>query len=775
MKKPIAFNNSTVTQYGTKLGDQLEIGDKQVDYGAGAAASALNWFNSLDPVDQYVIVSNTSSVLDVSGNTYTIDDNAVGRPIMWCTGDKTDINVLNTINRLPGRRGETPFATATEALAWVNGANDYYLLTFVEFLKSYAGIVRVDLSDNYHIPVLNYETNTATIIDLGINANDWNHYDIMPIQGKGYMSLFRSNINNDSHRILFMTYDGTVVEDYTNPDDTYDWEFYPLERGWSVYIDRLNGVFKYFDGVNTPHTFTFDPINEEFNIPWDWDATTSNGEFVFRLRNTNTISDNFYLVASDGSTNLLKTVNYNDYTMRYNTAIASDFIVEFEYSENDSKYTAFTVLDSTGSIIDGSDLAILTGGTYNDYDFQFFGSNKCCVVFRNNSDNNVPYFIAKYDGTISNYYTTTHARGSEFDNFDLIGQSNYRPRNNKREMAAIVFYSDDYDQTDGNFYYHTYLDIMQFAEGHGTPNLINFAVNQPLGTYDYGIRLYDWEIGGGLFVETKVLGEYGILTLKDNNTTASLVLDTTASNMDSSWRDAVGDKLFVAPFLWSEQNNNTLLNLPIYWISKDGVLLDQYAMTGDTQSVSLNSTFSYGTLYLGNYNAPDQSVGGVYINDNNTFTVTKYYNNTYNMDDTYFTYDDFKTGGGVILIDGTNKLIKTIDRTGASDEHPFPADYGDISFNISDNGPNYFMFTYVKNDSTIGSVLYDYSGNTIQTLTTTTDTDLYNYGIVDNRIYVETYSGVNYTLTMLTPTGQQSVQYSDHVDRTPNDVEWFWC
>jgi hypothetical protein len=72
-------------------------------------------------------------------------------------------------------------------------------------------------------------------------------------------------------------------------------------------------------------------------------------------------------------------------------------------------------------------------------------------------------------------------------------------------------------------------------------------------------------------------------------------------------------------------------------------------------------------------------------------------------------------------------------------------------------------------------MLYDYSGNTIQTLTTTTDTNLYNYGIVDNRIYVETYSGVNYTLTMLTPTGQQSVQYSDHVDRTPNDVEWFWC
>ena len=60
---------------------------------------------------------------------------------------------------------------------------------------------------------------------------------------------------------------------------------------------------------------------------------------------------------------------------------------------------------------------------------------------------------------------------------------------------------------------------MQFAEGYGTPNLINFAVNQPLGTYDYGIRKYDWQIGGGLFVETKVLGEYGILTLKDNNTT----------------------------------------------------------------------------------------------------------------------------------------------------------------------------------------------------------------------------------------------------------------
>jgi hypothetical protein len=85
------------------------------------------------------------------------------------------------------------------------------------------------------------------------------------------------------------------------------------------------------------------------------------------------------------------------------------------------------------------------------------------------------------------------------------------------------------------------------------------------------------------------------------------------------------------------------------------------------------------------------------------------------------------------------------------------------------------MFSYEKNDSTIGAIVYDYSGNTIQTLATTTDTVRNNYGVVDNRVYIETNSGVNYTLTMLTPTGQESVQYSVHVDSTPNDVEWFWC
>lgn len=774
MKKPIAFNNSTVTQYGTKLGDNLEIGDRQADYGAGAASEVLNWFNSLDPADQYVIVSDTSNILDVSGNTYTINDNTAGRPIMWCTGDKTDVNVLNTINRLPGRRGEVPFTGATDAINWVNAANDYYLLTFSEFLKSYAGIVRVDLSDNFHVAILNYDTNTATVTDLGINANDWESYDIVPVQGKGYMAMFRFASNGDSHRILFMTSNGVVVEDYTNPNDTYDWDTYPLDRGWVLYIDYLNGMVKYFDGLNTPNTLTFNPLNEQFNLMWDWDGTTSNNEFVFKIINTNTSADNFYIVTSDGSANLFKTVNYNDYDVRYETAVASDFIVEIEYSNNDSKYTAFTILDSTGTVINGSDLTTLTGGTYNDYDFQFFGSNKCCIVFRNNSDNNVPYFIAKYDGTISNYYTTTHSRGSEFVNFDLIGNANYRPRNYKQEMAAIVFYGNDADQTDGNFYYHNYLDIMQFAEGYGTPNLINFAVNQPLGTYDYGIRKYDWQIGGGLFVETKVLGEYGVLTLKDDNTTASLVLDSTASNMDSSWIDAVGEKLYVAPFLWTNQNNNTLLSLPIYWISKDGTLLDTYTMTGDTQSVSLNSTFSYGTLYLGNYNAPDPSVGGVYVNDNDTFTVTKYYNYTYNEDDTYFN-EDFKTKGGVLLIDTANKLMKTINKTGASAEFAFPVDYGDNYFNISNDGPNYFMFSYIKNDSTVGAVVYDYSGNIIQTLTTTTDTMINNYALVDNRIYIETNSGVNITLTMFTPTGQQSIQYTYNADSTPNDVEWYWC
>jgi hypothetical protein len=766
MKKPIAFNNSTGTDFGIKLGDKLEVGTSAVDFGAGAASEALNWFNSLAPTNQYVIVSDTFNVLDVNGSSYTIDDNNVGRPVMWCTGDKTDVNLLNTVNRLPGRRGEVAFTGATDAIQWVNNSGTYYFLSFGDVGKSFAAVVQVDGSSNYHHLILNYDETTAELIDTGINYNDFYQDDILPLNDKGYMSIFHDN--SDIYRIQFIGNNGSMIEDYTstNPIDYRNWDAY--DGAWAVFIDRTNGIVKLFDGINAPVVITYDTGFESYDFDWNWDAVTSNNDLVYYIQNSNTNERTYYILKGDGTiTASIKTSNYSDYDVQFCNAYSSNFFTELTYSNIDNKYTLYRVLDNNGTVLGSTDLTGLPND-YNDYDFDFIGSGVARLMLYS-SDNDVPYYFIKYDETIDSYDVLSHTRGTNFTNRYGITKSNFSVDGYKHELGCQILHSNDYDDSGYYYYYYTYLDIVTFIKGYGPMNVVNFASNQTTGSYTNGMRFYNWYNGGGIFFQTKVEGACKILTIKDDNTIQYTTLNANASLIDDAWTNRFGDKWFIAPFLSSDFENGTLLSLPAYLISKDGTILDSHTFTGDTNSISLSSWNSYNTLYVKDNQHSGQAV---YVNENNTFTAIDDYGGIYNASRNYMGRPTYNTGSGIALVNSGTGTFKCINATGVSNEFSFPGDY-DTGYGI-DTGKDYFSFNYGTNSGTVGFNIYDYSGNTIQTLTTT-DTNTDEYDVVENRAFISTNNGSTKNLHLFTATGQQSVAYTVEYDNTVNDVEYYWC
>jgi hypothetical protein len=116
-RRPIAFNNSAKTNNSIKK-NTIEIGIASDNYANNPGG--LTWFNGADSTDQYVIYSDTFSL----GMTTLVN----AKPVCWSTGDLTDVNVLNTINRLPTRINQTAFTTIASALEFISASTIYNIV-----------------------------------------------------------------------------------------------------------------------------------------------------------------------------------------------------------------------------------------------------------------------------------------------------------------------------------------------------------------------------------------------------------------------------------------------------------------------------------------------------------------------------------------------------------------------------------------------------------------------------------------------------------------------
>ena len=751
-KYDVKYNPSLTPIPGTTQLGYVAVATGQVDYTTGG------WVAGIDDTTGYVIYSDTTSTNLVgrttAGGTGTA---SADKPTFWKTTSKTDGALLFLINRLPGSPGT--FSTATEAKAWLNNSANYGVVETVTGGKGQISLVTIDGVDNFNYAVLDFESSNASLIDSNIDSNLWACENIVPVTNRGYMVIFRDTSDSSYYKFQFISYDGTLVDEYTPVDSIYDNNYNSLIL-WAYFDDITNGIVKIFDGINTPVTITYDPsLSEVFSIPGDWNQITSNGDMVFKIRNTNTTVDEYYILKPDGTYGTpFKTINYSNYYVEYLTSIASDFIVEL-IQDITGDYLSLSILDNTSSVLHSTSLT--ASNVYNNQSREFIGSNKFYIIFSNTGDINIDYQIIKYDSTIPSYNVITHPRGTAFESYSTIADDGYDVDRNNNEMGCIFLYSNTYDSTSGGFNYYTDFNIIPFVEGISVPTTITFSSNQTLGTYQYGTNNNSY-IGGGIFLEVKVDGAYKILTLKDDGGFQYTTLSSDESLINDSSNRVFGDKLWIAPY----DNSNILTSLPSYVISKNGLILDTYTFSGT--NISISNDYSYNVIYLKDNNG----TGSVYFNNNNVFTETAITTtNEYVPDSTYFDLVTFRRTGNIILVDNNNDLMRLISVTGSTGDISFPIDY-DSNFDIS-AGSDYFLFKYTKSDTSIGCIFYDYFGNELQTLPTTTD-DSYNMNVVQNRAFIRTGNGP-YTMNLFSPTGQDSVTYSTHIRDVTNDTNIYWC
>jgi hypothetical protein len=119
MSNPITFNNGNRAASSLKMFN-LNFGLDEVDY--GSSPGGLTWYNGIEPIDGYVIYSDTYS----QGST-TIGN---AKPTAWGIPNKSIESLLDIINALPERQGLSRFSSINSAISWLIGTGKYHIMGY---------------------------------------------------------------------------------------------------------------------------------------------------------------------------------------------------------------------------------------------------------------------------------------------------------------------------------------------------------------------------------------------------------------------------------------------------------------------------------------------------------------------------------------------------------------------------------------------------------------------------------------------------------------------
>jgi hypothetical protein len=113
MANPVAYNS------GNSIAGSLKSSVISVGVSPSLNISGYNWRNGFENNNIWVIYSDTYS------QGQSTQGNAV--PTIWGTPVFTEAGLLNLINVLPARAGQTAFTTLSDAISWLYGENKYFL------------------------------------------------------------------------------------------------------------------------------------------------------------------------------------------------------------------------------------------------------------------------------------------------------------------------------------------------------------------------------------------------------------------------------------------------------------------------------------------------------------------------------------------------------------------------------------------------------------------------------------------------------------------------
>jgi hypothetical protein len=417
---PMAYNTGTTNTYTEKT---VKRGTIALNPGPSLAPS-YNWFNGVDVTSsQYLIYSDTYTTGQAT--------QANSRPTAWTTPDLSDTSLLNLINTLPERVGQTPFTYAPVALKWLHQSGRYFLLK-----NNFENIVTNGLVFNLDGSWPNSYSGTTTWFDLtgqGNNgtltngpilntsnggsiqfdgANDYcvvNSNSNSSLSGDFSITQWYSAATNDGgYRILFET------NGYRNGTlGIAIYQFGSYFRIWRItpnYAELITTSSNTV-GLNVWKTFTLVRNNGVFNFYID---TVLSGTYS---TDTNNYSDTSYHIGGDGPPTSSYWFQGNIATTQvYNRALSPAEIMQNFYAQGPRfGYSADTIVTSGLTVyLDASNSVSNPGSGTTWYDMSVTKSNDFSLV-------NGVSFTSFSGGTI--YLDGTNDYSVSAKNSGILGNS----------------------------------------------------------------------------------------------------------------------------------------------------------------------------------------------------------------------------------------------------------------------------------------------------------------------------------------------------------------
>lgn len=715
------------------------------------------WWNGPDETNGYIV-----AYVDPSGNRPNATERILSIDTPCHLGFlrsvvKTEESFIELVNSEFSQN----FTTGDNAKTWLN-ANGYWTsygdgdIVFVTGIQTYAVLCRMpgDTS-NWGLINLNSENNTATVRPLGLSRSEWTREDFYPLNESGYMLVFSSNETSGS-KILFLDAAGNTVQTV----DTEESINYSVHQG-KVMSVRYSGSVWYFDGLNV-YQYTYDATGLAYTeIVTDEDFASSNGTFMLRI------------VYNDGSIVIKKLYNGTDSTiMEYNSLDnyeirlydQADYYVIFKKTAATSIYQDFKIRKiSDNTLLHSVDLTAFVKEDestmdYKSIDFRNYGINKFVMIIHNWDDSDVDYRIYTYNGTTNVLNSTSHVKGTNYNNFSINANRNSSLSNTGRDSVLMSFYSNsDWNGIMNTFAYFDIVYQMSWQTSLTTYVFTNAGVGN-----ETGILLNDDGLTNNY---------YAICTT--NNTDLQVLSITEADGFEIITLGLLTD--FTYPTIHSFGNKSCLKSyaagdgtgMILKYFGNTGGVIDELTVTG-TATYNINTYTGWNifgikhenVLYQINTTTDEIVTIGPWFG-NNDYTSNNYYESSpaaRHEDLVVLLFDSLSRD--VIILKPTTHVAGTL---------PESSDFNIVV------GKDRFMFTFEDQNSGFMQInLYDFNLTLMNSIVTDkTNFSFSTRGIKDRFIVRHSESGI-YTWYIITDTFDDSIMTSSsNTTRVENDwISW---
>ena len=685
---------------------------------------------------------------------------------------------------------------------------------------------------NWEIINLNYQTVTTSVLNTGLDSNDW--YPnccpaFLPLTNSGYLTILSSG---NSYSAYFQSYQGTVLGTYsaTSFDINYD----TLEGKFVYLIDYTNGVMKYSDGV-TLKTINFNP-NDDFYVNYSYDDSIRNGFLIYSGSNS------YYSSQLVTMNSIIPIYNWDGYSYsvgfpKYNDAT---FIPIFVYNNISNQYSFFNIYSNTGSVLQQINLLSNLTSSINSFNFSAstLSSDLTGYYYVTGSTTgtgvNAEFYV--HISTVDVLEVTAVRKGTEFSVNDTItiDGTQFGGISGTDDIIITVDSLGDfvYDEYDINYYGKNQMSVVFYSDSDDTiPYLIyNYDgnTNTLVSTYHDRSVLYrnrsswyNYFYGAGTEYPSQ---DIHYIFYDDNYTQDNDFFELNQCDILSFFS---GDTVYRAPYQMANDNNTTT-NIAIYetflgttfqvlyqndvYLSLLTIASSGVSSTNITLISSLDG-FDFYTIWVGNklviatftnYDVDGSmyvySANGVqldarpftggfdytydydvfYFNDDisgwyfnlttPTFTEIGYYDITGTVD-YYYNSSNHNPGRMYLWNYGSpSSTLRILTPNGITDAVSVPEpDCCFIGINV---GKDFVLYTYLTG-GTLKCKLYTVNLSLLQTITLQGN-NFNNWEVIEDRIFVQTSDGSNIYNYLISPTTYKMVVMDDNDNwYLANDYVWW--